>query len=554
MGNAKIHRRNSSLQLSPIYPIGNNGRPFGEVMVTEKIDTISSHVFQANDLVTSIDIRPQEATLEESCFKDCVNLSNIVLPEKLQELPEYCFSNCSSLTAITIPDTVQTLGTGCFESSGIETIAIPDGVELIPVYCFNSCSKLNNINIPNSVTTFDKDCFANTPNLTEITLPISLNTIMIYGLRNTNFQKINVPEEVSEIYCGGFIMSNSTCSNEAITAIASKMSSNSKTGNFRYCTALTEVTINYLCGQDFEGCNNLEKCTILNAQLRDDGEYGLIPSSSGGQNFVSCSKLHTVVLPDGLTVIDSSVFYSCIALQNISLPSTLLTIESSAFQFCSGLTEITLPKNLVSIKAAAFSNSGLTDVIVESTSNIEVLSGAFTGCVNLTNESVYNISQKFGTINTYIFKGCTGLTDVTVSRLWTGMFQDCTNLVSLTSQKLGGSGKLGAICLKNCSSLKNLTLPKLTVQDTNLTTTNEDSYCFSGCTALENVVLGTGWAVSVRFDVSENLTVDCMVNMFESLANLTDSDAQTLTLGAVNLAKLTEEQIAVATNKNWIIK
>lgn len=553
MGNAKICRRNSSLQLSPIYPIGDNGRPFGEVMVTEKIDTISSYVFQENDLVTSIDIRPQEATLEKSCFKGCVNLSNIILPEKLQELPEYCFSNCSSLTTITVPDTVQTLGNSCFRSSGIETITIPDGVEQIPLFCFDSCSKLNNVNIPNSVTTFNKDCFANTPNLTEITLPNSLNTIGMYGLRNTNFQKINIPEEISEIYCGGRIMSYSTCSNEAITAIASKMSSNSGIGNFQSCAALTEVTINYLCGEDFEDCNNLEKCTILNAQLRGDGEYGLVPSGKR-QGFISCSKLHTIILPDGLTVIDTSAFYVCTALQNINLPSTLLTIEPSAFGSCSSLTEITLPKSLISIKESAFSNSGLTDVIVESTNKIEVLRSAFAGCVNLTNESVYNISQKFGSINAYIFKGCTSLTDVTVSRLWNGMFQDCTNLVSLTSQKLGSSGKLGAICLKNCSSLKNLTLPKLTVQDTNLTTTNEDAYCFSGCTALENIVLGTGWSASVRFDVSENLTAECMVNMFESLANLTDSDAQTLTLGAVNLAKLTEEQIAVATNKNWIIK
>ena len=50
-----------------------------------------------------------------------------------------------------------------------------------------------------------------------------------------------------------------------------------------------------------------------------------------------------------------------------------------------------------------------------------------------------------------------------------------------------------------------------------------------------------------------NITVDSMVAMFNSLKDLTSETAKTLTLGSTNLAKLTDEQKAIATNKNWTL-
>lgn len=49
------------------------------------------------------------------------------------------------------------------------------------------------------------------------------------------------------------------------------------------------------------------------------------------------------------------------------------------------------------------------------------------------------------------------------------------------------------------------------------------------------------------------LTVESLMNVINNLKDLTGGTAQTLTLGATNLAKLTDEQKAVATNKNWVL-
>lgn len=50
---------------------------------------------------------------------------------------------------------------------------------------------------------------------------------------------------------------------------------------------------------------------------------------------------------------------------------------------------------------------------------------------------------------------------------------------------------------------------------------------------------------------SANLSAEGMVAVFNNLKDRTNETAYTLTFGSTNLAKLTAEQKAIATNKNW---
>lgn len=73
---------------------------------------------------------------------------------------------------------------------------------------------------------------------------------------------------------------------------------------------------------------------------------------------------------------------------------------------------------------------------------------------------------------------------------------------------------------------------------------------FDGCTALENLVLeGT---LRDNFDVKScPLTHDSLMSIINALG---DGLSYTLTIGATNLAKLTEEEILIAENKGWTVK
>ena len=57
-------------------------------------------------------------------------------------------------------------------------------------------------------------------------------------------------------------------------------------------------------------------------------------------------------------------------------------------------------------------------------------------------------------------------------------------------------------------------------------------------------------------DNGRSIRIKTLPNFWEmlyALKNLKGGSAKSLTLGATNLAKLNESQIAIATNKNWTL-
>ena len=61
-----------------------------------------------------------------------------------------------------------------------------------------------------------------------------------------------------------------------------------------------------------------------------------------------------VVLPEGITSIESSLFEGCTFLSEFTIPASVTEIESSAFKGCSALSEIKIPANVKKIGASAF--------------------------------------------------------------------------------------------------------------------------------------------------------------------------------------------------------
>ena len=55
------------------------------------------------------------------------------------------------------------------------------------------------------------------------------------------------------------------------------------------------------------------------------------------------------------------------------------------------------------------------------------------------------------------------------------------------------------------------------------------------------------------FNNMSNLSVDCLLDILNALVDLTGQTAKTCHLGSTNLAKLTTEQIQIATNKGWTV-
>ena len=85
------------------------------------------------------------AQLKYNSFRDCTNLTSIILPNGITELKgQYiggnyygCFYGCTSLRSITIPDTVTSIGGGTFcNCKSLTSITIPDSVTRLNVEDF----------------------------------------------------------------------------------------------------------------------------------------------------------------------------------------------------------------------------------------------------------------------------------------------------------------------------------------------------------------------------------------------------------------------------------
>ena len=93
------------------------------------------------------------------------------------ELYDYCFKDFRHLTSITLPGNTVKMGHSCFASSGIEQITIPSSIDTIPKYCFEGCTALSHVVMPQQLAFIDQGAFRETPQLREIDIPASVQSI-----------------------------------------------------------------------------------------------------------------------------------------------------------------------------------------------------------------------------------------------------------------------------------------------------------------------------------------------------------------------------------------
>lgn len=296
--------------------------------------------------------------------------------------------------------------------------------------------------------------------------------------------------------------------------------------------------------------------------------------------FANNTNVESITFSEGFTTASDQCFSGCKNLKSVTFPSTLTTIGRLSFSGCTSFTDLNFDnatENVV-ISGNVFNGcTALTSIHIPDGMTISELGQyAFQNCTSLSDTAAENIINKSETISNYIFYGCVGLVNLNIRTATEMMFRDCKGLKSTVVQEPyngeiknqifynctslescllpDGATRIGIGVFSNCSALKTVYLPSsITAATSNSLTSGNNYYIFYGCTALEDVQLGTDWNMDLSVSVSENITLDSMVAMFNNLKDLTGDTAKTLTLGEVNLAKLTDEQKAVALNKNWIL-
>lgn len=79
------------------------------------------------------------------------------------------------------------------------------------------------------------------------------------------------------------------------------------------------------------------------------------------------------------------------------------------------------------------------------------------------------------------------------------------------------------------------------------------SNCFAGCSALKDLTIEGSIDVSINISATAVLSNASVQSIIDHLKDLTGQTAQTLTLHADVKGRMTEEQIASITDKNWTL-
>lgn len=121
---------------------------------------------------------------------------------------------------------------------------------------------------------------------------------------------------------------------------------------FYNCSSLSSIvipnsvtTIGSSLGAPFYNCCSLSNVVIPNGV-----------TSTANEMFYKCYSLSSIIIPDNVTHIHNNMFYDCYPLSNIVIPNGVTAIGRYAFQNCYSLSSIVIPGNVTTIGDSAFYN------------------------------------------------------------------------------------------------------------------------------------------------------------------------------------------------------
>lgn len=139
------------------------------------------------------------------------NNSEETIPDTIRGIAPYAFQTnyhgCPSIKRIVISENVERVGMNAFEGcSNLSEVSIPSTINELGKYAFAK-TQIKKIIIPKGVTKIPRFCFSNCTELEEVYLPEGLQVIEDNAFDNCEkLQKINIPETVQKI--GNFAFKN----------------------------------------------------------------------------------------------------------------------------------------------------------------------------------------------------------------------------------------------------------------------------------------------------------------------------------------------------------
>ena len=285
-----------------------------------------------------------EMTIEEAdpCF------DFVKLPDGTYEITDY---NASCGTDANVPSlidgkVVSSIGENAFRNKGLTSITIYYGIKELKNGAIQENKSLKEMRVASTVTKIGDYAFYNC-GLKKVTFPEGLQEIGDYSFAYNEITEVHFSTTLQKIGFRAFL-------NNRLKEVEFNSPVSVSGGAFSDNKLSEEAGFIYAYNKD--GTPNYSKLIGYGGESKDV----VIPQTKNGiqlkiigSSCFSDALIKSVVIPEGVTEIQSSAFYNN-ELETVTLPSTLVKISSNAFRQ-NYLTEINIPESVTSIGNGAFS-------------------------------------------------------------------------------------------------------------------------------------------------------------------------------------------------------
>lgn len=329
--------------------------------------------------IKTVNIASGVTSVCDYAFYNCSSLSDVSISESVSSIGNLAFAQCYALTSISVDESNT-----YYSSDSFGVLFNKAQTELIQ---YPASSTETSYDVPDTVKTIGKDAFRYAENLSDVSLPSSLEEIGEEAFYGSALTGVEIPALVTSIGkdAFGWCPALETISvDEANTNYSSDeygvLFDKSKTELIKFPNNSTQTSyiipdsVTALADNSFENCYRLQYVTVpssvisigegvfFNCYLKSINVDSANQNYSSDENGVLFTKDKTELIqypirnsktgyniPDGVVTVNEYAFHNNQIIESISVPDSVATIENGAFSLCGSLKYVHIGKNVTTI-------------------------------------------------------------------------------------------------------------------------------------------------------------------------------------------------------------